>query len=148
MTGYLKSRELDSAWELFSRMEKRTIFTWNAIIIGFVQGGRAKEVFDFFHEMLSLSKGGVWPDMIMILRVLSACTPQLGAIEQGTSIEQGTWVHNYLRVHDLDCDVVIGTALVDMYGKCGYVQEAYDIFREMPKRDTLVWTAMISSFAE
>ncbi|KAM7279792.1 hypothetical protein ACFE04_006926 [Oxalis oulophora] len=147
MTGYLKSGELDSAWELFGRMEKRTIFTWNAIIIGFVQGGRAKEAFDFFHEMLSLSKGGVWPDKIMILTLLSACT-QLGAIEQGTSIEQGTWVHNYLRVHDLDCDVVIGTALVDMYGKCGYVRKAYDIFREMPKRDTLVWTVMISSFAE
>ncbi|KAM7257934.1 hypothetical protein ACFE04_013675 [Oxalis oulophora] len=177
-------------------MEKRTIFTWNAIFIGFVQGGRAKEAFDFFHEMLSLSKGGVWPDKIMILRVLLPCT-HLGAIEQGTRVhdlvcdvvigtalvdmygkcgyvreaydifrempkrvtllwtadfvlgafEQGTWVHNYLRVHDLECDVVIGTELVDMYGECGYVREAYDIFREMPKRDTLVWTAMISSFA-
>ncbi|KAM7279122.1 hypothetical protein ACFE04_006256 [Oxalis oulophora] len=83
---------------------------------------------------------------ITIASVLSACT-QLGDIEQGTSIEQGTWVHNYLRVHDLECDVVIGTNLVDMYGKCGYVREAYDIFREMPKRDTLVWTAMIMSFA-
>ncbi|KAM7278315.1 hypothetical protein ACFE04_005449 [Oxalis oulophora] len=75
-----------------------------------------------------------------IASVFSACT-QLG------DIEQGTWVHNYFRVHDLECDVVIGTELVDMYGKCGYVREAYDIFREMPKRDTLVWTAMISSFA-
>ncbi|KAM7257100.1 hypothetical protein ACFE04_012841 [Oxalis oulophora] len=90
MTGYLKSGELDSAWELYSRMEKKQIFTWNAIIIGFIQGGRAKEASDFFHELLSLSKGGVWPDKITIPSVLSACT-QLGAIEQGTC------VHNYLR---------------------------------------------------
>ncbi|KAM7260415.1 hypothetical protein ACFE04_016156 [Oxalis oulophora] len=83
---------------------------------------------------------GLWPDKITIASVLSAYT-QLGAIEHGT------WVHNYSRVRDLECDVVIGTELVDMYGRCGYVREAYYIFREMLKRDTLAWSAMISWFA-
>ncbi|XP_031258294.1 pentatricopeptide repeat-containing protein At5g66520-like [Pistacia vera] len=139
--GYLRSGDLDAALDLFRRMKKRNIFSWNSIITGFVQGGRTKEAVEFFEEMLSLSGDDVVrPDKITIASVLSACA-NLGAIDHGN------WVHNYLRRSGLECDVVIGTALVNMYGKCGCVERAYAVFKEMPKKDTLAWTAMISVFA-
>lgn len=47
----------------------------------------------------------------------------------------------------MECDMVIGTALVDMYGKCGCVERAFEVFNGMPKKDVLAWTAMISAFA-
>ncbi|XWS61061.1 hypothetical protein CRYUN_Cryun07bG0093300 [Craigia yunnanensis] len=68
--------------------------------------------------------------------VLSACA-YLGANDHGK------WIHSYLRRSGVECDVVIETALVDMYGKCVSVERAYEVFKEMPKRDTLAWTAMI-----
>lgn len=139
--GYLRSGDLDVALDLFRRMKKRNIFSWNSIITGFVQGGRAREALELFQEMQSSSvEEMVKPDKITIASVLSACA-YLGAIDHGK------WVHGYLRRSGLDCDVVIGTALVDMYGKCGCVERAYGVFKEMPKKDTLAWTAMISVFA-
>ncbi|XP_059452481.1 pentatricopeptide repeat-containing protein At5g66520-like [Corylus avellana] len=138
--GYLRGGELDKAFDLFSRMEKRDIITWNSIITGFVQGGRPKEALEFFHEMQIASDDMVRPDKITIATVLSACAC-LGAIDHGK------WVHSYLRRSRLECDVVIGTALVDMYGKCGCVEKAYEVFKDMPEKDTLAWTAMISVFA-
>ncbi|XWS37731.1 hypothetical protein CRYUN_Cryun19dG0070200 [Craigia yunnanensis] len=72
--------------------------------------------------------------------VLSDCA-YLGAIDHWK------WIHGYLRRSGVECDVVIGTALVDMYGKCGSVERAYEVFKEMPKRDTFAWTAMISAFS-
>ncbi|XVF12390.1 hypothetical protein REPUB_Repub08aG0113700 [Reevesia pubescens] len=138
--GYLRGGNLDMALQLFRSMEKRNIITWNSMITGFVQGGRGKEALLLFHEMQNLSNDNVKPDKITMASVLSACA-YLGAIDHGK------WIHSYLRRSTVECDVVIGTALVDMYGKCGSVERAHEVFKEMPKRDTLTWTAMISAFA-
>ncbi|KAL5744441.1 hypothetical protein ACOSQ2_027557 [Xanthoceras sorbifolium] len=139
--GYLRSGDLDEALDLFRRMKRRNVISWNSIITGFVQGGRAKEALEFFQEMQSSSDDDVVkPDKITIASVLSACA-YLGAIDHGN------WVHGYLKRSGLECDVVIGTALVDMYGKCGCVGRANAVFKEIFEKDTLAWTAMISVFA-
>ncbi|KAK8561040.1 hypothetical protein V6N13_026470 [Hibiscus sabdariffa] len=141
IVGYLRGGNLDMALELFTSMEKRNIITWNSMITGFVQGGRGKEALQLFHEMQNSSNDNVKPDKITMTSVLSACA-YLGAIDQGE------WIHGYLRRSGVECDVVIRTALVDMYGKCGSVERAYEVFKDMPKKDTLAWTAMISAFAQ
>lgn len=140
--GYLRSGNLDEALDLFRKMQKRNNITWNSIITGFVQGGRPKEALEFFHEMQFLSDdiNAVRPDKITIASALSACA-YLGAIDHGK------WVHGYLSRSGLECDLVIGTALVDMYGKCGCLERAFEVFKKMPNKDTLAWTAMISVFA-
>lgn len=137
LVAYLRCGELDEASRLFRDMEERNVRTWNSILAGFVRGGRYKEVLDLFQEMML---GCVKPDKITVVSVVSA-SASLGALDQGK------WVHGYLKRRGLEFDVVIGTALIDMYGKCGSVEEAAEVFREMPKRDVLAWTAMISALA-
>ncbi|RWR87567.1 pentatricopeptide repeat-containing-like protein [Cinnamomum micranthum f. kanehirae] len=138
--GYLRSGVLDAALGLFRVMEERNVITWNSIITGFVQGGRAKEALGLFHEMQVLGDGFVEPDKVTFASVIAACA-SLGALDQGK------WVHHYLKQHRLEVDMVIGTALVDMYGKCGCVETAVKVFDEMHKKDVLAWTAMISTYA-
>ncbi|XP_050897772.1 pentatricopeptide repeat-containing protein At3g18970 [Lathyrus oleraceus] len=41
-------------------------------------------------------------------------------------------------------DVVRGTALIDVYVKCGFLGEAMDIFERMKSKDVKSWTAVIS----
>ena len=139
IVGYLRSGDLDEALDLFSRMRNRNVVTWNSMITGFVQGGRPREALELFQEMQVMDRM-VRPDKVTIASVLSACA-HLGAICHGK------WVHNYLRRCGLECDVVISTALVDMYGKCGSMEQAYKVFKEMPEKDTLAYTAMISVLA-
>ncbi|XP_024927200.3 pentatricopeptide repeat-containing protein At5g66520-like isoform X1 [Ziziphus jujuba] len=138
--GHLRSGELDEALGLFRKMSTKNIVTWNSIITGFVQGGRPREALAFFRELQLVSSDMVRPDKITIASVLSACA-SLGAIDHGK------WVHSYLKMSGQESDMVIGTALIDMYGKCGCVEKAYEVFKEMQKKDTLAWTAMISVFA-
>ncbi|XP_052187036.1 pentatricopeptide repeat-containing protein At2g20540-like [Diospyros lotus] len=135
--GCLRSGDLDSALNLFRSAKKRNVITWNSIISGFARGGRPKEAVEFFHEM---QMAGDEPDKFTVASVLSACA-SLGAIAQGK------WVHLFLKRSGLECDMAIQTALVDMYGKCGLVERAVEIFKEMPKKDISAWTAMISVFA-
>ncbi|KAL2248604.1 UNVERIFIED_CONTAM: Pentatricopeptide repeat-containing protein [Sesamum indicum] len=143
IVGCLRGGELDEALALFREMkERRNIITWNSVITGLVQGGRAKEALDIFHEMqiAADTEDTVCPDKITVASALSACAA-LGAIDQGK------WVHSYLERSGMECDMVIRTALVDMYGKCGCVDRAYEVFKGMPNKDVLAWTAMISVLA-
>ncbi|XAR71777.1 hypothetical protein NMG60_11018189 [Bertholletia excelsa] len=136
----LRGGELDLALQLFRKMKKRNNITWNSVITGFVQGGRPKEAIEFFYEMQIWGDDAVRPDKFTVASILAACAA-LGAIDQGK------WVHNFLKKNGLECDIAIGTALVDMYGKCGCLERALQVFREMPKKDIFAWTAMISVFA-
>ncbi|XP_043715513.1 pentatricopeptide repeat-containing protein At5g66520-like [Telopea speciosissima] len=138
--GYLRNGALDLALDLFRRMEEKNVITWNSMITGFAQGGRPKEALEFFHEMQISGDGAVKPDKISIASVVSACA-SLGALDQGE------WVHSYLVRSGLEFDMVIGTSLVDMYGKCGCVERAVDVFKNLPDKDVLAWTAIISVFA-
>ncbi|KAJ4956429.1 hypothetical protein NE237_013212 [Protea cynaroides] len=138
--GYLRSGALDLALDLFKRVEEKNVITWNSMITGFVQGGRPKEALEFFHEMQTVGNDTVKPDKISIASVVSACA-SLGALDQGE------WVHGYLKRSGLEFDMVIGTALVDMYGKCGCVERAIEVFKNMSDKDVLAWTAIISVFA-
>ncbi|KAF8412354.1 hypothetical protein HHK36_000316 [Tetracentron sinense] len=138
--GYLRSGNLDLAMGLFMRMKKRNVITWNSIITGFVHGGRPKEALDLFHDMQIMGDENARPDKRTIASVLSACAC-LGALDHGK------WVHSYLKRNGLECDLVISTTLVDMYGKCGDVERAVEVFKEMPNKDILAWTAMISVFS-
>ncbi|KAI0500204.1 hypothetical protein KFK09_018413 [Dendrobium nobile] len=140
LTGYLKCGKLDAALELFFRMENRNIRTWNSIISGLVQGGRAREALDLFQEMQFSGGESVKPDKITIASLIKACA-SIGALDQGK------WLHRYLRRQRLDFDVVIGTALIDMYGKCGSLAEAREVFGEILEKDVLAWSAMISALA-
>ncbi|KAL6526943.1 hypothetical protein OROGR_016033 [Orobanche gracilis] len=143
IVGCLRGGVLDLAMGLFRQMkERKNIITWNSVITGLVQGGRAKEALDLFHEMQISSdeKNMVSPDKVTVASALSACA-SLGAIDQGK------WVHSYLRRSQIQCDMVIGTALVDMYGKCGHVGKALDVFKGMQNKDVLAWTVMISVLA-
>ncbi|PQQ01824.1 pentatricopeptide repeat-containing protein [Prunus yedoensis var. nudiflora] len=103
-------------------MNNRNIITWNSMITGFVQGGRPNEALELFHDMHITSCDTVRPDKITIASVLAACS-HLGAIDHGI------WVNGYLGRSGLESHVVIGTALVDMYGKCGCVDKAYEVFQ-------------------
>lgn len=143
IVGHSRGGELEKALLLFRQMkERKNMTTWNSIITGLVQGGRAKEALEIFHQMQVLNdeKDLVLPDKITVASLLSA-TASLGAIDHGR------WLHNYLEKSGIECDMVIGTALVDMYGKCGCIERAFDVFKAMPKRDVLAWTAMVSTLA-
>ncbi|KAF3781542.1 Pentatricopeptide repeat-containing protein [Nymphaea thermarum] len=136
--GYLRMGALDLAKQLFADMSERNLVTWNTMITGFVQAGRGREALEFFHKMQRSARFD--PDKITLASLISACS-RLGALDQGK------WIHNYMQKWGVPMDVVIETALVDMYAKCGCIKRSLEVFREMNYKDVLAWTAMISGLA-
>ncbi|OVA12269.1 Pentatricopeptide repeat [Macleaya cordata] len=137
LIGYANFGLLDSARKIFDEMPEKDVVPWNALIAGYVQCKQGKAALALFHEMQAKN---VKPDEVTMVSLLSACS-QLGALEIGK------WIHHYIEKHKLALTVALGTALVDMYAKCGNIRKALQVFQEIPGRNALTWTALIGGLA-
>ncbi|ERN01239.1 hypothetical protein AMTR_s00002p00243230 [Amborella trichopoda] len=109
---------------------------WHAIIHGYVREGRCTDAFALFNDM---QIEGVGVDRFVATTMLTACA-HVGALRQGR------WVHELLS-SGVEVDDYVGTALVDMYAKCGCIERAVKVFDEMPEKNVHSWTAMIVGLA-
>lgn len=135
--GYAKLGHVDIARSLFDSMPERDLVSWGSMISAYVQNGRAAEALELFKEMML---AGVTPDNIIITSILSACA-------QTGSLDMGEWIHAYMKKNKLRHDIFLDTALVDMYGKCGSINTAFEVFNAMPKKNLCSWNAMLSGLA-
>ncbi|GFS33812.1 tetratricopeptide repeat (TPR)-like superfamily protein [Actinidia rufa] len=137
MNGYVKSGQVGVARELFDEMPEKNEVSWSAMITGYAQVGLFKEALELFNDM-QLAR--VQPNHAGIVGALSACA-FLGALDQGR------WIHAYINKHKMGLDRVLGTALIDMYAKCGCMEAACRVFDEMPNRDVYAFTSLILGLA-
>ncbi|KAK9285330.1 hypothetical protein L1049_024521 [Liquidambar formosana] len=137
ITCYAKHGDLDGARLVFDGMEERDVVCWNVMIDGYAQHGRPNKALVLFQQMLAAK---VKPNEVTVLSVLSACG-QLGALESGR------WVHSYIENNRIQFNVHVGTALVDMYSKCGSLDDARLVFNKINDKDVIAWNSMIVGFA-
>ncbi|KAF8394398.1 hypothetical protein HHK36_020606 [Tetracentron sinense] len=137
INGYAKSRQLLIARQLFDQMPEKNVVSWSAMITGYAQVGMFKEALELFNEM---QLSGFRPNHAGIVGALSACA-FLGALDQGR------WIHAYVDRNGIELDRVLGTALIDMYAKCGCIETARNVFNEMSERDVFAFTSMISGLS-
>ncbi|XP_057873032.2 pentatricopeptide repeat-containing protein At1g11290, chloroplastic-like [Cryptomeria japonica] len=135
---YAKCGKIDKASELFDRMPERNVFSWNAIIAGYTQNGFVEKTLETFRQM---QFAGVKPDPATFASILPACA-KMGALEQGIDI------HRSIKDRSILSDIVVATALVDMYAKCGSVDKARELFDKMTRRNVISWNVMIGGYAQ
>ncbi|KAF9601811.1 hypothetical protein IFM89_023342 [Coptis chinensis] len=135
--GYLRNGEFESARKLFDLMPERSVVSWNAMIAGYAQNGFFKEAVEIFREM---QLGNECPNYVTLVSVLPAIS-RLGALELGK------WVHVYAERNDIKLDDVLGSALVDMYSKCGSIEKAVQVFQRLPQTNVITWNAIIGGLA-
>lgn len=136
---YAKVGDLDCAEKVFDEMGMRDIASWNALIAGLAQGSRPTEAIALFKRLKE--EEGLRPNDVTVLGALSACS-QLGALKEGEKI------HRYVIDEQLDMITIVCNAVIDMYGKCGFVDKAYWVFDNMKCRKCLItWNTMIMTFA-
>ncbi|XP_020082575.1 pentatricopeptide repeat-containing protein At2g02750-like [Ananas comosus] len=137
ITMYANCSELGLARKVFELIDEKKIQSYNAVVSGFLRNGEDYMALNLIRKMcISLNKK---PNPTTLLSVLSVCS-NLSACSLGKQ------VHCYLLRSDMNHDVKLGTALVDMYSKSGIVKWAYRVFMSMENRNLVTWNAMISGF--
>lgn len=127
------------AQDLFDEMPKVDPVHYDILMSSYLQAGLAPNALSVFNKILV---SDVEPDCFVLTTALTA-SAQAGALDQGVQI------HRYLERRNRDYlkDMFIGSSLIHMYSKCGCIDEAKQVFVEMPKRNIRVRSVMISAFA-
>lgn len=130
---YAKNGLFDAARRVFDLMVYRNAVSWSALISGFAQNGHADEALGLFREM---QVSGLQPDPGAVVSALLACS-DIGFLKLGRSI------HSFI-LRRLEFNCILGTAVIDMYSKCGSLVCAQMLFNRVGSRDLILWNAMIA----
>ncbi|XAR65244.1 hypothetical protein NMG60_11009296 [Bertholletia excelsa] len=134
---YAKNHMIADAHNLFETVSDKNLIAWNSIISGYSQNGSSYEALKLFHNMRTEH---LLPDEVSIVTVLSACA-SLGALLVGASL------HAYsIKEGLLSSNVYVGTALVNLYAKCGNAESARNVFDRMREKNRITWATMIGGY--
>ncbi|XP_021274003.1 pentatricopeptide repeat-containing protein At2g03880, mitochondrial [Herrania umbratica] len=133
---YSKLDKLKDAVCVFNEMETRDYVVWNSIIGGLAQNSDGDEALNQFKMM---KRAGFSADQSTLTSVLRACTG-LALLEVGRQV--------HVHVLKFNVDLILNNALLDMYCKCGSLEDAKSVFERMVDRDVISWSTMIAGLAQ
>uniref|UniRef100_A0A7N0TMV1 Pentatricopeptide repeat-containing protein n=1 Tax=Kalanchoe fedtschenkoi TaxID=63787 RepID=A0A7N0TMV1_KALFE len=136
ITLYAKCGFLVQSCAVFETMARRDLVSWNAIIDGFAQIGELYHALLLFDEMRTSAHR---PDSVTVVSLLQGCS-FLGALQQGK------WIHSFVVRNCLGPCLLIDTALVDMYCKCGDLHIAKKCFDQSLQHDVILWSSLIGGY--
>lgn len=134
---YANCGSMEDARQVFEKMSKRNVRLWNAMVRGYACNGSLEETLKIFYQM---QWEGEQPNNFTFPYVLKACAG-LSALLKGKEI------HGHIVRSGFGTDIYVGTALVDMYAKCGSLEVARQLFDKMSERNAISWNAMIAGYA-
>ncbi|KAK6253536.1 hypothetical protein QUC31_015256 [Theobroma cacao] len=132
---YAKLGIMDSAHAVFDVLPVKDVVSWNTLITGYAQNGLAGEAIEAYGMMQECKE--ITPNQATWVSILPAYS-NVGALQQGMR------VHGRLIKNSFYLDIFVGTCLIDMYGKCGKLDDAMSLFFEVPKMTSVPWNAIIS----
>nr|GMC96753.1 pentatricopeptide repeat-containing protein At1g28690, mitochondrial-like [Ipomoea batatas] len=139
ITGYMNQGNVGDAEEVFKKTMTKDVVVFNAMIEGYSKSiETAKKAIEFYILMQRL---GFEPTISTFASLIGACS-DLAAFEVGQQV-QGQLVKTRFVEH-----VKIGSALIDMYSKCGQTEDARRVFDHMPERNVFSWTSMIDGYGK
>lgn len=106
---YVTCNSLVDAHLLFEKIPNRNVFCWNAIPGGYTKNGMFEETLRIYHQM---PKDGIKPNHFTFPYVLKTCSGML-------ALEDGLEIHDLVVSCGLELEIVVGSACIDMFSKCG-----------------------------
>ncbi|KAL8143131.1 hypothetical protein V2J09_016163 [Rumex salicifolius] len=138
ITAYFECGCSDKGRQVFNEMRDRNVVTWTAVISGLTQNQLYTDSLKLFREM---GDEWVYPNFLTYLCLLSACSG-LQAIREGQQI------HGLVFKLGVHSDLCIESALMDMYSKCGVMEDTLQVFYSASKVDDVSMTVILAGLAQ
>uniref|UniRef100_A0A7N0UQ41 Uncharacterized protein n=1 Tax=Kalanchoe fedtschenkoi TaxID=63787 RepID=A0A7N0UQ41_KALFE len=131
---YAKCNLVDLAWRLFKGLKRRDVVSWSTMIAGFANCGRPDEALVVYQAMVETEI----PNAVTILNLIDACSL--------LSEKKSKWAHGIAIRKYFAEEVAVGTAILDMYSKCGLIESAKKAFYQIRNKNIISWSAMITAY--
>ncbi|KAM2858433.1 hypothetical protein COP2_023972 [Malus domestica] len=133
---YMKCSAPEKAGDLFNRMPEKDVVSWAALLSGYAHNGMAYKSIGVFRDMLS---DETKPDAVAMVKLLAACS-ELGILQQALC------VHAYVIKRAFKNNIFVGASLIELYSKCGSIDNAVLVFEGITDKDVVIWSAMIAGY--
>ncbi|KAG2711023.1 hypothetical protein I3760_04G058200 [Carya illinoinensis] len=119
-------------------VDKTNVSSWNSVIADLARGGDSVEALRAFSSMRKLS---LRPDRSSFPCAIKSCSALF-------DLHSGKQAHQQALVFGFDSDIFVSSSLIDMYSKCGELRDARALFDEIPRRNVVSWTSMITGYVQ
>lgn len=133
---YAKCNLIKDAIWVFECMPEKSAVTWSSMVAGYVQNELYEEALVLFRKAQMM---GLEQNQFTISSIICACAGLAALIE-------GNQVHAVLCKTGLGTDIYVASSLINMYARCGCIQEAYIVFQGVEEKSIVLWNAVISGF--
>ncbi|XP_028763443.1 pentatricopeptide repeat-containing protein At1g74630-like [Neltuma alba] len=135
---YSKCGNVVMARLVFQSMQVgRSIVSWTSMLAGLAMQGHGEEAIQLFHEM---EESGIQPDGITFISLLYACS-HAGLVEQGSA-----YFSQMQSVHGIEPAMEHYGCMVDLYGRAGKLQKAYEFACQMPiVPNSIIWRTLLGA---
>ncbi|KAH7438916.1 hypothetical protein KP509_04G036800 [Ceratopteris richardii] len=130
--------DLLKASQVFRRLICQNEHSWSFLILGYCLEGNLQHALKLYDEM---KKTNIKPSSFTFVGLLNACVAN-------RNLEVGRSVHEEIKEKGFAEDVLVGNSLIDMYMKCGFLNEAEKVFEGLPVQDVVSWTALLAGYVE
>lgn len=140
---YARYVSIHHAHKLFEETPHRSVYLWNALLRSYCSKGEWVETLSLFRQMYNVSAFSIEerPDNYSVSIALKSCA----ALQKPLL---GKMIHGFLKKERIDDDMYVGSALIDLYSKCGQMNDAVKVFSEYRKPDVVLWTSIVSGYEQ
>ncbi|KAL5996059.1 hypothetical protein ACLOJK_026132 [Asimina triloba] len=125
---YARCGSIQTARQLFDGMEEKDAVTWSVMVNGYGMHGNCDAAFNLFSEM---KLQGVQPDDVTFIGLLSACS-HAGQVNQSRLL-----FDSMIEEHQIQPRIEHYACMVDLLGRTGWLDEAYDLVKKMPFKPSI-----------
>ncbi|KAL9662986.1 hypothetical protein QQ045_027822 [Rhodiola kirilowii] len=130
---YTNTGSVDDALQVFQDMPEKDVISWSFMISRYSQSERSQEAINMFCQM---RRAFVVPNQFTFASVLQSCA----TIQE---LDFGMQIHSLVSKAGLDVDIFVLNALMDMYSKCGDIENSMQIFTASPHKNDVTWNTVI-----
>lgn len=135
---YAKFGYIFDAASVFRGSPQKDLISWNTMIWGYANNGDSVGALTLFKELRGTNIG---VDRVSFSCLISSCADQ-------KDLNSGTMMHALAKAVGIECDISVGTALVNMYAKCRKLACAKKLFDDLPKQNIESWNTMMHAYVE
>ncbi|KAH7423548.1 hypothetical protein KP509_12G060700 [Ceratopteris richardii] len=138
MSMYSNCGKVQEAWEIFNAAPNQNISFWNSLLATLVKNQKFNEIFQVVADMC---RHDVMLNRSTYVTLLDACASWMNLVE-------GMLLHTYMIEGHYDLDSVMSTNIINMYSKCGSMEDAFKVFIDIHDPNVVSWNVVISGYAE
>lgn len=139
ITGYMNQGFVEDAEDVFRKTKEKDVVVFNAMIEGYSKSVETAK--NAVRILIDMERSDFRPTISTFASIIGACSVS-------SAFEIGQQVQAKLMKTEFFTDIKMGSALLDMYSKCGRTEDARRIFDHMTEKNVFSWTSMIDGYGK